>query len=548
MPRVTIIIISFNRCEDLRLVLESVRANQYPDLEVIVVDNASKDASLEVAASFPEVKIIRNQENLGFAEANNQGLAQATGSHIALVNNDAVLAPDWIQGLSEFLETHPEAAAVGGKAYLWDEQNSLWNRGNRYYSYTLIDPENGHGTAFLDTSDDVLEVATLSGCAVMIRRAAIEDVGEAFLEPIFFTYYEETDFFARAIRKGWKLFYLGEPAVWHHVRASTAAVPYHYHHYMERNRILYAYRNFGSEELRRIKTYLNKRILKTFLIQPFRLFRFKNEESRAKWKAWAWCVRNRRLLSEQRARQGLDGKTYNQRVRIIQSRSGYYGHSRPEVVKHVPSHARTVVDIGCGAGALGNAVKQRLVGVEVRGVEISSSAAKLARNVLDEVHHGSAEDPMPTSWPVPDCLVFADVLEHLTDPWTVLKSWVERLPVGGSAIISLPNIAHGSIILGLLKGKWDYVDAGILDQTHLRFFTRASAIDLLEQSGLKLQQVERVVEVPFRGSMGRKLARWIQRSQRSEPLAGRSKGFRRFLLDFGTVQFVLVGTRRSGEP
>lgn len=548
VPRVTIIIISFNRCEDLRLVLDSIQATQYPDLEVIVVDNASSDASVDVATSFPFVKMIRNQVNRGFAEANNQALAIATGTHIALINNDAVLSPGWIHDLSAFLETHPEAAAVGGKAYLWDDQNPLWNRKNSYYSYTQIDPDSAHSQAFANTPDGVLEVATLSGCALMLKRAAIEDVGGSFLEPIFFTYYEETDFFARAIRKGWKLYYLGEPAVWHRVRASTAKAPYHYYYHMERNRLLYAYRNFGVEELKKIRTVLARRVLGTSLSQLFRLFRFKNDESRAKWNAWVWCIRNRRLLQEHRAGQKLGGTTYNQLVRKIQCPESYYGHARPEVVKHIPKDTRVVVDIGCGAGALGAAVKQRLGDVEVRGVEISSRAAALARRVLDDVHHGSAEEPMPESWPTPDCLVLADVLEHLVDPWTVLKAWVDRLPVGGTAVISLPNIAHGSILLNLLKGNWAYVDAGILDRTHLRFFTRNTAIDLLEQAGLELLRIDRVVEMPINGSLGRKWGRWIQRGQRSEPANGNKSVFRRFLMDFGTVQFVLVGTRKLGKP
>lgn len=545
--RISVVIISYNRCDDLRLVLESVRASQYPNLEVVVVDNASKDGSVEVASGFPGVKVIRNSENLGFAEANNQALGVATGAYIALVNNDAVLSPEWLHRLSGFLDEHPEVAAVGGKAYLWDEQNPLWNRNNRYYSHTLVDPRTGVTHATMDTPDDALEVATLSGCAVMIRRSAIDSVGGPFLDPLFFTYYEETDFFARCIRGGWRIYYLGEAAVWHRVRASTEKMPYHYFFHMERNRILYVFKNFEEAEFRRSRKRLYRTLMGKALGHVFRLFRHKSVEARGKWDAWMWCFRNRRRMSKLREEQGLTGSSYNTMVREIQAQGGYYGHSRPEVVKHVPEGTRVMIDIGCGSGALGKAVKQKLGDVQVFGVEISARAVAMAKQVLDGVRQGGAEEVVTDIWPDADCLVFADVLEHLVDPWSVLAGWVQRLPAGGTVILSLPNVTHGSVLRGLIRGRWTYMNAGILDRTHLRFFTRSSAILLLQGAGLELQRIERVIEAPFPGSLGRKWARWARWAQSREPLLG-STGLSRFLLDAGTVQFILVGICKTGKP
>jgi 2-polyprenyl-3-methyl-5-hydroxy-6-metoxy-1,4-benzoquinol methylase len=171
----------------------------------------------------------------------------------------------------------------------------------------------------------------------------------------------------------------------------------------------------------------------------------------------------------------------------------YYEHPRPEVRALVPPSARHVVDVGCAAGALGAGLKVERPGIQVRGVEPSQQAATRARQVLDDVLVGSAEQQPPASWPAPDCVIFADVLEHLTDPWTVLRRWGQRLAPGGAVVASVPNVAHHSVALDLvLRGRWDYEDAGILDRTHLRFFTRESALRLFRNAGLEPTRLERV--------------------------------------------------------
>ena len=177
---VAVMIASWNRSSDLRLALEAISASEGPTPEVIVVDNASTDDAAEVAASFP-VKLIRNTENVGFAAAMEQALRQTGADYVALVNNDALLARDWCAGMAAFLDAHPEAAAVGGKQYFWDD-DAAWDTNNHYYAYTTVDARAGTTTAHVDAADDLREVATLSGAAVMVRRAAIDDVGAPFLD------------------------------------------------------------------------------------------------------------------------------------------------------------------------------------------------------------------------------------------------------------------------------------------------------------------------------------------------------------------------------
>lgn len=532
VARVSVIVASYNRAADLRRSLQAIVDSTFRDVELIVVDNASHDDAVAVAASFEPAHLIRNQDNRGFAGANNQGLEVATGDYVALVNNDAVIAADWLARHVDFLEQHPQAAAVGGKLHLWDDDHRLGDSSSDYYGYATVDSCTAATRTELNPPDDVREVATLSGAAVVIRRTAIDDVGPPFLEPEFFTYYEETDFFARALRRGWRLYYTGLPAAWHRVRASTAKEPYRYFYYMERNRLLFAYRHWPVGLLQDLLRQARRDTLREAKARPVRWLAGMNPEARARRDARWWVVRHRAKCHELRHRARGGDRNYLEALAMIEARTRYYDHARPEIAALIPAGARTVVDVGCAGGALGAALKASRPGVRVYGVEPAPQPAARARERLDAVLVGEATDPLPDDWPAPDCVVFADVLEHLVDPWAVLRLWKARLAPGGCVVLSVPNVAHGSVATGLLHGRWRYADAGILDRTHLRFFTRATAIELVERADLQLERLERVVD-------GRSDAWWrrqaIGRAQRggAGPVAQR-------IADWHTVQFLLV--------
>jgi trans-aconitate methyltransferase len=171
----------------------------------------------------------------------------------------------------------------------------------------------------------------------------------------------------------------------------------------------------------------------------------------------------------------------------------YFSRPRAEVRALVPMTARFVVDVGCGAGALGAALKEERPGVEVRGIEVNREAAARAERVLDDVAVGTEDVEMPASWPVPDCVIFADVLEHMIDPWSALRRWRSRVREAGCIVVSLPNVAHSSVLRGLREGRWDYEDEGLLDRTHLRFFTRATALEMLAGAGFEVEEMVRAI-------------------------------------------------------
>jgi methionine biosynthesis protein MetW len=176
-----------------------------------------------------------------------------------------------------------------------------------------------------------------------------------------------------------------------------------------------------------------------------------------------------------------------------------YETPRREIAARVPPGAKRVLDLGCATGGLASLLKQR-GDVEVVGVERDEGYATAAERHCDRVVRADLDAPVPDDLGRFDCLVAADVLEHLVDPWSVLRAWAGLLEPGGTAVVSLPNVAHWSTHAALLKGSWPRNPEGIHDATHLRWFTLRDARELVEQAGLTITAVERRPRLIWRGS------------------------------------------------
>ena len=187
------------------------------------------------------------------------------------------------------------------------------------------------------------------------------------------------------------------------------------------------------------------------------------------------------------------------------ARAAAYERARPEILAHVPRGAARVLDLGCASGATGAALKQRQ-DVEVVGVEREPAYAREAQDRLDRVISADVEafDPEPLGRF--DALIAADVLEHLVDPWSALQRYARLLQPGGTAVVSLPNVAHWSTYAHLLRGTWPRKPEGIFDATHLRWFTLEDARELLTQAHLRPHTVVRRGWIATRGSRADALA------------------------------------------
>jgi SAM-dependent methyltransferase len=154
----------------------------------------------------------------------------------------------------------------------------------------------------------------------------------------------------------------------------------------------------------------------------------------------------------------------------------------------VPPDCRRVLDVGCGAGGLGRLLKAR--GHHVTGIELVPEAAEAARRQLDRVVTADVET---AGFPFPpgsfDAVVFADLLEHLVDPWRILREAAALLAPGGHVIASIPNLQNIDVLRRLVRGRWEYRARGLTDFGHLRFFTLHTIRGLFAQAGLALVHV-----------------------------------------------------------
>lgn len=166
---------------------------------------------------------------------------------------------------------------------------------------------------------------------------------------------------------------------------------------------------------------------------------------------------------------------------------GYFGFLRKDIAPLLPPRAGRVLEIGCGSGATLAWLKSTGRADWTAGIELSPAAAAAAGERADLLFTGAVEDHLHRFEPGSlDLILCLDVLEHLVDPWQTVARLNRLLRPRGQVIVSLPNVRHHSVVLPLLlRGRWRYVEAGIMDQTHLRFFSREGVLEMLRQSGLE---------------------------------------------------------------
>ena len=164
--------------------------------------------------------------------------------------------------------------------------------------------------------------------------------------------------------------------------------------------------------------------------------------------------------------------------------SPYYFSVRHDMIWLIPQGTKRILEVGCGGGQTGKELRSKGV-EEIAGIEIVEDVARSAQQHYDAVHIGDVEEmDLPYEKGHFDCILYGDVLEHLKDPWKVLRRHNSLVRANGTIIVSIPNIRHYRIIKKLaLKGQWEYQDDGIMDRTHLRFFTLRSIRAMIANAG-----------------------------------------------------------------
>jgi len=167
----------------------------------------------------------------------------------------------------------------------------------------------------------------------------------------------------------------------------------------------------------------------------------------------------------------------------------YYSRVNTDLLQLIPPDASVVVEVGCGSGALGSQYLKVNPFCRYVGMEINPEAAARAAGHLSRVLAGNAEELALDEDNV-DCLVYGDVLEHMMDPWATVRRHVLQLKAGGQVVACIPNVQHWSVLVSLLRGQWRYQSEGLLDSTHLRFFTLEGIQGLFAQAGLSVFDIK----------------------------------------------------------
>ena len=238
-PCVAIIILNWNGLTDTLECLASLTRLKYRNFQIIVVDNGSKDGSVEgIRRRFPDVVLIENKENLGFSEGNNAGLRYALAGktdHFLLINNDTVVDSEFLGQLVTVAEADATVGIVSPLIFDFARRDEIWTAG------ATINWADGSTRRLrageLAGQDELpLEVDFVSGCALLAKREVIEKTG--VLDPAFYLYYEETDWCVRAHKQGYRILCVPQARIWHKVSGSLGPGSPLVSYYMRRNSLL----------------------------------------------------------------------------------------------------------------------------------------------------------------------------------------------------------------------------------------------------------------------------------------------------------------------
>jgi 2-polyprenyl-3-methyl-5-hydroxy-6-metoxy-1,4-benzoquinol methylase len=210
----------------------------------------------------------------------------------------------------------------------------------------------------------------------------------------------------------------------------------------------------------------------------------------------------------------------------------YYNCPRPEMLEFIPKDCRAILDVGCGRGFFGASLRNINKSCVVWGVEPDPACISGATKNLDKIVHGVFESSIGLPEEHFDCIIFNDVLEHILDPVPVLHYARKILKKNGVVVASIPNISHFPILWKLIvRGEWNYTERGILDKTHLRFYTRKSIQQLFETAGLTIKTEKGINPYHSMEAVDEKLW-WKYKVLENIPLAG--------VRDMRYLQFAIV--------
>lgn len=173
-----------------------------------------------------------------------------------------------------------------------------------------------------------------------------------------------------------------------------------------------------------------------------------------------------------------------------------------DLLNLIPIASKNLIEVGCSSGALAREFKKLVPDADYRGVEIDADFAELARrhcNIVTVLNIESADEKFWSDNGDRNCWIFGDTLEHLQNPWRILKKINEVAPIDGVVVACIPNAQHWSLQVRLSIGDFRYENSGLMDRTHLRWFTRQTIVELFDQAGFSIEAgLPRIFDEPQR--------------------------------------------------
>ncbi len=257
LPRVSIVIVTWNGRHLLEKCLPSVVATDYPDLEIIVADNASTDGTATwLAEQYPEVKVVRHPENWAFCRGNNEAIPYCTGDYILLLNNDIEVPANWLTPLVRRMEQTPRLGALQPKLLQYSRRNHFEYAGGAGGHLDRLGYPFTRGRIFFDMErdsgqyDDAADIFWATGAALLLRRSALDEVG--LLDERFRLHMEEIDLCWRLHRAGYRVIVEPKSEVYHIGGASLPQGTPEKAYYNFRNSLLLLYKNLPQKEWMKI--------------------------------------------------------------------------------------------------------------------------------------------------------------------------------------------------------------------------------------------------------------------------------------------------------
>jgi GT2 family glycosyltransferase len=251
-PLVSIVIVNWNGLHWLKMCLPSLDKQQYKNIEILLVDNASTDASIAwTKKQYPKVRIFRNTKNLGFAGANNVGYRHAKGAYVLLLNNDTVVKPNFLTELVKKAQSSPDIGAVQSKLLLMDDTTRL-DAAGAFLTPTGFLLHWGFGKKDHPKYDKTESMYTAKGAAVMFPKAVLKEVAidNNIFDPDYFAYFEETDLCHRIWLTGKRVVYAPKSVILHKMGGTSTGMDnafIQYHSF--KNRIRTYLKNLEVREL-----------------------------------------------------------------------------------------------------------------------------------------------------------------------------------------------------------------------------------------------------------------------------------------------------------